>query len=172
MLIVQRMQASEAAKTEEWDQRMRLGNQYRGLHDEEYHFLSERSREKIEREHKIREADNAELLNYREWVRGFASRSSDRAQAAKTTSPDTTLPTATGSTQRRIPPKAIKKDVKSMLKGVVVKKKPKENAPRTKEESAPRTLNGDGTGGDAAGGGSKRPAESHGDRDKRLKLDV
>jgi hypothetical protein len=56
-------------------------------------------------------------------------------------------------TAKKVPPKAVKKDVKSLMKGVVVKKKPK-----------PLTA---GSAGGEAKAGLKRPAEDSGPEKKQ-----
>lgn len=45
---------------------MKLGNQYRGLHADEFDFLSGKLREQQEKEKRVKEQDNAELMEYRE----------------------------------------------------------------------------------------------------------
>lgn len=45
---------------------MKLGNQYRGLQADEFEFLTEKQREKAEKEREVREKDMAELQSYRE----------------------------------------------------------------------------------------------------------
>lgn len=53
-------------KQEEWDEKMKLSNQYRGLDAEEHRFLADRAAAQREKERKIKEEEQRELLNYRE----------------------------------------------------------------------------------------------------------
>lgn len=53
-------------KTEEWDNKMKLSNQYRGLDSEEMKFLSEKALERRAEERKRDELENAEVRDYRE----------------------------------------------------------------------------------------------------------
>lgn len=56
-------------KQEEWDNKMKLGNQYRGLHADEYDFLSEKMKEQRDKERRVKDQDNAEVMEYREYVK-------------------------------------------------------------------------------------------------------
>jgi hypothetical protein len=53
-------------KDEEWETRLKLGNQFRGLHEEEFEFLSGEDKKKRDREAKWRAEENMELNAYRE----------------------------------------------------------------------------------------------------------
>ncbi|CAD6567676.1 MAG: hypothetical protein TREMPRED_003816 [Tremellales sp. Tagirdzhanova-0007] len=116
--LYEKLQTQKALKTEEWDSKMKLSNQYRGLQTEELQFLAERAKERKAAEHKREEEENAEVREYRE---AQASKSA-AVVAAESSGSKTSLPAPPAT---RIPPKAVRKDVKSLLKGVVVKKKPK-----------------------------------------------
>lgn len=48
---------------------MKLGNQYRGLHADEYDFLSEKMKEQRDKERRVKDQDNAEVMEYREYVK-------------------------------------------------------------------------------------------------------
>jgi hypothetical protein len=61
----------QAAKDEEWESKLKLGNQFRGLHEEEFEFLSRKDREKQEAEAKWRSEEKQELAAYREYVRSL-----------------------------------------------------------------------------------------------------
>lgn len=58
----------QALKTEEWDTKMKLSNQYRGLETEELHFLNERAKERRMAERQREEEENAEVREYREYI--------------------------------------------------------------------------------------------------------
>lgn len=119
--LYEKVKAAEDAKTAEWDEKMKLSNQYRGINEEEFLFLQERENERKGREAKVREEEQRELASYRE---ALAAKN-----AALDTPPDESKPSSSSSSPApsapRFPPKAIKKDMKSLMKGVVVKKKPK-----------------------------------------------
>jgi hypothetical protein len=53
-------------KQDEWDNRMKLSNQYRGLDTEEMAFLSDKIQERRAVERKNEEEDNREVRSYRE----------------------------------------------------------------------------------------------------------
>jgi hypothetical protein len=55
-------------KTEEWDEKMKLSNQYRGLDTEEYGFLAARAREQREKERQVADEESREIASYREYV--------------------------------------------------------------------------------------------------------
>ncbi|KAK6904426.1 hypothetical protein L486_07987 [Kwoniella mangroviensis CBS 10435] len=122
--LYERLQAKKDLKKEEWDSKMKLSNQWRGIDSEEQRFLMEKDQEKKEEQRKLEERDAEELRAYRE------------KQAAKASQPIDTPPATTSSVQPKkvIPTKPARKDVKSLMKGVVVKKKPK---PSTKGTSSP-----------------------------------
>ncbi|ORY26261.1 N-terminal domain of NEFA-interacting nuclear protein NIP30-domain-containing protein [Naematelia encephala] len=153
--LYEKLQTQKALKTEEWDVKMKLSNQYRGLDEEEQRFLAEKARERREAEKKREEEENVELLEYRE------------ALASKHAAPEVALPTlaaSTSSVPKKVPPRPVKKDVKSLMKGVVVKKKPKppDTVRKTAAEDPILTTSG-----------SKRAAEEvpdTGEDGKKLKI--
>lgn len=131
---------------------MKLGNQYRGLHADEYDFLSEKMREQRDKERLLKDQDNAEVLEYRECVIPFQRPLSSiqltrqnsalaKKHAAEVAAAEPKLPSpvsadsaakadsaataeaAATAAPKRVPPKSGKKDVKSLMKGVVIKKK-------------------------------------------------
>lgn len=53
-------------KKEEWDEKMKLGNQYRGLDNEEMAFLRDKAIEQARADRERREQENAEMTAYRE----------------------------------------------------------------------------------------------------------
>jgi hypothetical protein len=55
-------------KTEEWDEKMKLSNQYRGLDTEEYGFLAARAREQREKERQVADEESRGIASYREYV--------------------------------------------------------------------------------------------------------
>jgi hypothetical protein len=53
-------------KKDEWDTKMKLSNQYRGLDSEELNFLAEKAKERRLEEKAREEIENAEVREYRE----------------------------------------------------------------------------------------------------------
>ncbi|ORX39037.1 N-terminal domain of NEFA-interacting nuclear protein NIP30-domain-containing protein [Kockovaella imperatae] len=118
--LYERLQINKEAKNQEWDAKMKLSNQYRGLDTEEQKFLSDKAAERRAEEKKRQDAENAEVMEYRERLaaRNATELSAPEYQPQPSSS-------KSSSSNPRIPPKPAKKDVKSLMKGVVVKKKPK-----------------------------------------------
>ncbi|RSH78918.1 uncharacterized protein EHS24_001841 [Apiotrichum porosum] len=123
--LYERLKEQEILKQEEWDNRMKLSNQYRGLDNEELNFLADKIKERRTKEQKEKAEDNVEVQAYRE---ALAKKNAASLAAAE---PQTSVPPASSSSSAkpstsavkpRIPPKAPKKDIKSLMKGVVVKK--------------------------------------------------
>lgn len=50
----------------EWDEKMKLGNQWRGLGPEELDFLATKAKEKRAAEKLVEEQEKAELAEYRQ----------------------------------------------------------------------------------------------------------
>lgn len=130
---------------------MKLGNQYRGLHDEELQFLNDTEAKKKKEEMRIAKWENDELKAYYD------------ALAAKDRAPPPEIPGmgAAASPVAKKPAtsgKAVRKDVKSLLKGVVVKKKPKvASAPVAKPTVPPPSTVSSSTPSIPPGGSGKEP---------------
>ena len=71
-LTGQRLQLAEAKKTAEWDEKMKLGNQWRGLGAEELDFLAKKAHEKRAAEKKIEDQEKQDVAEYREYVVSFS----------------------------------------------------------------------------------------------------
>lgn len=129
-----------------------VGNQFRSLEEDEIVFLDSVADDKREKDRKVKQQETEELLKFRECVLvsavtflavhllTYSSRSLDcaliyvyRAVAARTTATPTRtaaespLPTSSSTAKKPEPPKpkgsVIKKDQKTLLKGLVVAKK-------------------------------------------------
>jgi hypothetical protein len=130
--LAEKLAANRAAKQEEWEEKTKLANQFRALEEDEIMFLDS-IREKQAEEERLRKAqDGEELSDFRKAV---AARENDlnkptqpMAQPRKQSDDATEKP--------KVPVVASKKDVKKTLKGVVVKKRPKSNAPAPSESKA------------------------------------
>jgi len=62
----------QAAKTAEWDEKMKLGNQWRGLGPEELKFLADKANEKRAAEKIVEDQEKRDLAEYRECVPTFS----------------------------------------------------------------------------------------------------
>ncbi|TBU61985.1 N-terminal domain of NEFA-interacting nuclear protein NIP30-domain-containing protein [Dichomitus squalens] len=109
---------AEAAKQEEWEERNKLGNQFRALEEDEVLFLDSVLEKQREEERLRKEMEGEELKHFREAV------------AARETAVNKPPPIgATSVAGNSAPPKAkpipapSKKETKKSLKGVLVKKK-------------------------------------------------
>jgi hypothetical protein len=61
----------QAAKQEEWEERNKLGNQFRALEEDEVMFLDSIREAQYEEERKRKMQDGEELKNFREYVVSF-----------------------------------------------------------------------------------------------------
>lgn len=77
-------------KDEEWETRLKLGNQFRGLHEDEFQFLTAEERKKQDKEKAWREEEKRELMEYRQCV--FASIPTLQTQALSSAVGDSTPP--------------------------------------------------------------------------------
>lgn len=130
--LAEKLAANRAAKQEEWEEKTKLANQFRALEEDEIMFLDS-IREKQAEEERLRKAqDGEELSDFRKAV---AAREND---LNKPTQPMAQPRKQSDDTPEK--PKvhvvAFKKDAKKTLKGVVVKKRPKSNAPTPSESKA------------------------------------
>ncbi|KAG1783830.1 N-terminal domain of NEFA-interacting nuclear protein NIP30-domain-containing protein [Suillus placidus] len=130
--LAEKLAANRAAKQEEWEEKTKLANQFRALEEDEIMFLDS-IREKQAEEERLRKAqDGEELSDFRKAV---AAREND---LNKPTQPMVQPRKQSDDTMEKpkTPVVASKKDVKKSLKGVVVKKRPKSNAPTSNEPKA------------------------------------
>lgn len=130
--LAEKLAANRAAKQEEWEEKTKLANQFRALEEDEIMFLDS-IREKQAEEERLRKAqDGEELSDFRKAV---AAREND---LNKPTQPMTQPRKQSDDTPEKpkVPVVAFKKDAKKTLKGVVVKKRPKSNAPTSSESKA------------------------------------
>ncbi|KAI9460920.1 N-terminal domain of NEFA-interacting nuclear protein NIP30-domain-containing protein [Lactarius psammicola] len=128
--LAEKLAANRAAKQEEWEEKMKLANQFRALEEDEIMFLdSVRERQEMEeRERKEREGE--EMKTFREAVAAKVTvKSPPPAPAAESVPAAAPKPASAPS----------KKPPKASLKGVIVKKRPK-TAPEAK---APRESTND-----------------------------
>ncbi|KAI0673474.1 N-terminal domain of NEFA-interacting nuclear protein NIP30-domain-containing protein [Trametes maxima] len=115
--------AFQAAKQEEWEERNKLGNQFRALEEDEVLFLDSVLEKQREEERLRKEMDGEELKHFREAVAAretAANKPPPIGAAAATVSPPPAAKPSAAPT---------KKDPKKTLKGVLVKKKSKTAAP-------------------------------------------
>lgn len=142
----------QIAKQEEWEERNKLGNQFRALEEDEVMFLDSIREAQYEEERKLKEQEGVELKGFRAYVNLLVSSCVSNmglrsAVAARTTiPPPNPVPPSDPAPKPKAAPlpskPAPRKDAKKSLKGVIVRKKPKvvvkEPSPKleaTKDES-------------------------------------
>ncbi|KAH9837084.1 N-terminal domain of NEFA-interacting nuclear protein NIP30-domain-containing protein [Rhodofomes roseus] len=119
--LAEKLAANRAAKQEEWEERNKLGNQFRALEEDEVLFLDSVLEKQREEERLREEMDGKELKSFREAVAARETAASKPAVGvASTSSPPQPAPV-----KSKAPAPAAKKDLKKSLKGVLVKKKSK-----------------------------------------------
>ncbi|KAF8527982.1 N-terminal domain of NEFA-interacting nuclear protein NIP30-domain-containing protein [Hysterangium stoloniferum] len=124
-----------AAQQEEWEQKMKLSNQFRSLEEDEVVFLDSLREQQLEEERKLKELDGQEVRNFREAV---AARQSDASKPPLDNGPKSkALTTSTTETAPRSRPKVVPiRKNQDKFKGVIVKKKT--NPMKAKLESQPK----------------------------------
>ncbi|BEI89800.1 uncharacterized protein CcaverHIS019_0211620 [Cutaneotrichosporon cavernicola] len=145
--LFERLEEQKQLKQDWWDDRMKMKNQYRGLVGEEFEFLAEKDREKRDAERKVEEEVNVELQGYRE------ARTKRAADAVAASEPQPASSAPKPPLKKTVPAKPAKKDMRSLMKGVVVKKK----AAKPADKAADKTADKD----------KKRPAEDDAREAKR-----
>ncbi|PCH33819.1 hypothetical protein WOLCODRAFT_64011 [Wolfiporia cocos MD-104 SS10] len=120
--LAEKLAANRAAKQEEWEERNKLGNQFRALEEDEVLFLDSVLEKQREEERLRKEQDGEELKQFRAAVAARENAANKPPVGVATESPAS--PNASTSKNKPAPPLA-KKDVKKSLKGVLVKKKPR-----------------------------------------------
>ncbi|TFK89623.1 hypothetical protein K466DRAFT_644861 [Polyporus arcularius HHB13444] len=122
---------AEAAKQEEWEERNKLGNQFRALEEDEVLFLDSVLEKQREEERLRKEMEGEELKNFRDAVAA-------RENAANKPPPIGAVTAAAPSAPPKAKPTAApaKKDPKKSLKGVLVKKKTKPTASEAQQSAA------------------------------------
>ncbi|KAG8897418.1 hypothetical protein FRC00_004287, partial [Tulasnella sp. 408] len=136
----------ETLKQEQWDEKMKLtldmphaGNQFRGIDEEDSAFLAQVQDDRIEQEKLKKQQDAEELAAFRAGQAKLAEKTSPVASSSSAP------PAATAATVKSSKPAPApapsksslgKKDQKSILKGVVIKKKDKDKPKAKKQESS------------------------------------
>ncbi|KAI0721298.1 N-terminal domain of NEFA-interacting nuclear protein NIP30-domain-containing protein [Cerioporus squamosus] len=129
--LAEKLAANRAAKQEEWEERNKLGNQFRALEEDEVLFLDSILEKQREEERLRKELEGEELKNFRDAVAA-------RENAANKAPPIGAASAATPSAPPKAKPTAApaKKDPKKSLKGVLVKKKSKPTASEAQQFAA------------------------------------
>ncbi|KAH9944096.1 N-terminal domain of NEFA-interacting nuclear protein NIP30-domain-containing protein [Epithele typhae] len=125
--LAEKLAANRAAKQEEWEERNKLGIQFRALEEDEVLFLDSVLEKQREEERLRKEMDGEEIKNFREAV---AARDSAANKPPPVGAASVAAPAAPAKAKPTAAP--VKKDLKKSLKGVLVKKK-------TKTPAAPGT---------------------------------
>jgi len=132
--LAEKLAANRAAKQEEWEERNKLGNQFRALEEDEVLFLDSVLEKQREEERLRKEMDGEEVKNFRVAVAARENAANKPTVGIATSAVSQPQP-APAKVKAPAPPP--KKDLKKSLKGVVVKKKPKPAA-----SSPPQTNSG------------------------------
>lgn len=133
--LAEKLAANKAAKQEEWEERNKLGNQFRALEEDEVLFLDSILEKQREEERLRKEMEGKELKNFREAVAA-------RENAAK---PPPVIADVAPPPKAKAVAAVVKKDAKKSLKGVLVKKKPTKapapsaSSPQPPSESAQKS---------------------------------
>jgi hypothetical protein len=61
----QRLNVQKETKREQWDEKMRMANQFRGLESDELQFLDEVAREEREKQRRVERQDAEELALFK-----------------------------------------------------------------------------------------------------------
>ncbi|KAG8906195.1 hypothetical protein FRB99_007411 [Tulasnella sp. 403] len=125
--LFERLQEQKTMKQEQWDEKMKLSNQFRGIDEEDSAFLVAMQSEKLQAEKLLKQEEAEQVAMFRA---GVAKRAEASSKApATTTSPTSTsappLPTSKPSASVKGPvtkASSVKKDQKTLLKGVIRKK--------------------------------------------------
>ncbi|KAJ9092059.1 hypothetical protein QFC19_008833 [Naganishia cerealis] len=110
--LYERLHAQKETKREQWDEKMRMANQFRGLEADELQFLDETAQQERDRQRKVEQQDREELALF----------NLTTATPAATSSTSTTPKLATGGGKNK---------VKTLLKGVIRRKDTSIQRPRT-----------------------------------------
>ncbi|KAG8930098.1 hypothetical protein FRC03_012560 [Tulasnella sp. 419] len=111
--LYDRLQEQKTKKQDEWDQKMKLGNQFRGIDEEETAFLASVQDQKLREEHSRKLQDAEEVRLFKE-----ATMNKAESVATSTKTPSNT----TAKPQAPKPSVGKKKDQKALLKAIVRKK--------------------------------------------------
>ncbi|KAJ9120105.1 hypothetical protein QFC22_003003 [Naganishia vaughanmartiniae] len=161
--LYERLNVQKETKREQWDEKMRMANQFRGLESDELQFLDEVAQEEREKQRRVERQDAEELAMFKSEVTQQPSSSS----ITTSTAPNTKPAGKTASSSTSLPRSGNK--VKSLLKGVIRKKdtsilqqKTTTKTPVTGqvqpfvESEIQNERNGNGNGNDESSGKRKR----------------
>lgn len=135
--LAEKLAANRVAKQEEWEEQMKLSNQFRALEEDEITFLDS-IRERQAEEERLRKAeDGAELSGFRKAVAARENAINNPPPVISQLSKSANDSTDMGKVKKTVkaPPK---KDAKKALKGVIVKRGAKAQ-PSTKVPSDYKT---------------------------------
>ncbi|KAI5453580.1 hypothetical protein NCC49_005405 [Naganishia albida] len=131
--LYERLSTQKEVKKEEWDAKMRMANQFRGLEADELQFLDETARVEREKQRKVEMQDAEQLAAFKKLQSKQGGLISPPLEMAP---PAQVVPSAAAAASRPPPPGTAptRKNVKSLLKGVIKKK---DSKPRETTESGP-----------------------------------
>ncbi|KAI0800929.1 hypothetical protein C8Q74DRAFT_455296 [Fomes fomentarius] len=145
----------EQTKQEEWEERNKLGNQFRALEEDEVLFLDSVLEKQREEERLRKEMEGEELKHFREAVaaRETAVNKPPPIGAAGTANSGISAPPKIKSTA------PVKKDQKRALKGVLVKKRSKPTTSEAQEAEQEKKPKEDKSKSDRRTDGDEREAK-------------
>ncbi|GBE77838.1 predicted protein [Sparassis crispa] len=134
--LAEKLAANRAAKQEEWEERNKLGNQFRALEEDEVLFLDSIMEKQREEERMRKEMDGEELKHFREAVAARENEANKPPAISSIVGTTTSVPS-----KPKAPAAApsARKDTKKLLKGVLVKKKPRPAAGSPPVTNNPKT---------------------------------
>ncbi|KAJ9117829.1 hypothetical protein QFC20_000109 [Naganishia adeliensis] len=130
--LYERLSTQKETKKEEWDAKMRMANQFRGLEADELQFLDETGRVERERQRKVEMQDAEQLAAFKRLQsrQGGLIEPPIEERTAPALAP--VVPSVASTKPAPAPAAPSKRNVKSLLKGVIKKKDTK-----TKESVEP-----------------------------------
>jgi len=157
--LYERLQQQKTMKQEEWDEKMKLSNQFRGIDEEESAFLAavQSERRQKEREQKLREEEEVAVFKAEQARKASDDVTSTLSGDAKAT------PAPKPPAKKQVSTNLVKKDQRALLKGVIRKK------PQGKEVKKPpeKPKNAGKSAVPLPASASATPNEVDGDRRKR-----
>ncbi|GHJ83934.1 hypothetical protein NliqN6_0336 [Naganishia liquefaciens] len=120
--LYERLSIQKETKKEEWDEKMRMANQFRGLDSDELQFLDETARLERERQRKIEMHDAEELAAFKRMQNKSGPIPSPTLETSQRSNADSTVASESSASKSSSAHVPSKKNVKSLLKGVIKKK--------------------------------------------------
>ncbi|KAG8924457.1 hypothetical protein FRC01_011477 [Tulasnella sp. 417] len=136
--LFERLQEQKTLKQEQWDDKMKLSNQFRGIDEEDSAFLAQVQDDRVEQEKLKKKQEAEELAAFRAGQAKLAEKTPAASSSSAPPAASAAVIKPTKPAPAPAPSKSSlgKKDQKSILKGVVIKKKDKDKPKPKKQESS------------------------------------